>query len=405
MSISTSTTKNFWIIYLLSFIGDFTNSALSVGIVVYATALGVSTVDVGWIGSAYGLTYLVTPAIIGKLGEKMTRKTNLLIGTFTEFLLAAGFLFFVQSTILIILGFALYGIVYAFFWPPIEAYISERFQGSAKAHSKGFSNFCIAWGSGLMIGPYIGPFFADIDIKIVIYLVMIIYFIGFLAVLFGLDHKPNGNFITDSVNPEINFKETSAHEEKSQNIGMKPQYLSIILLLIVTTNTILINTFKSYFPNFAKNSAGLNWSGELIGQVVLCFGIGRVIYFILSRLTVNTFSAFLQNFPVITILIFLMVFIRNPVILGIIFAISGMLVARNYLTALNLLMQLESKAKGAKAGLFESFVGLGSALAPVFAGWIAELNLVGPFYAFACLGGILSIALILIRKKMNLNKF
>jgi len=98
-----------------------------------------------------------------------------------------------------------------------------------------------------------------------------------------------------------------------------------------------------------------------------------------------------------------MVLIQNPVILAILFAISGMIVARNYLTALNLLMQLESKAKGAKAGLFESFVGLGSALAPVFAGWVAEWNLLGPFYAFGILGAILTIALVIIRKKMNLQ--
>ena len=254
-----------------------------------------------------------------------------------------------------------------------------------------------------MLGSYVGPYFVDFAIQLVIYIVIICYLIGFLIVLFGLDHQTKFKQMISGEQPASNISMSPNNGISAKLNGKQQQLVSLILLLIVTTNTILINTFKSYFPNYARNVAGLNWSGELIGQVVLCFGIGRVIYFLFSHFTINKFKGFLVNFPILSILILLMVLLKNPILLAIVFVFSGVLVARNYLTALNILMQLESKEKGAKAGLFESMVGLGSALAPVFAGWIAELNLLGPFYAFAIIGGILSIALFTLQNKIDMK--
>lgn len=48
-------------------------------------------------------------------------------------------------------------------------------------------------------------------------------------------------------------------------------------------------------------------------------------------------------------------------------------------------MKYEPSSKGAKAGLFESMVGLGLGITPIIAGFIAEFNLTIPFYTFSSL--------------------
>ena len=51
----------------------------------------------------------------------------------------------------------------------------------------------------------------------------------------------------------------------------------------------------------------------------------------------------------------------------------------NYAVSLDLLLVYETKEKSTKAGLFESSIGLGSSLAPVIAGLLAEIYLQLPF--------------------------
>ncbi|MHA1727510.1 MAG: hypothetical protein ACTSWY_02105, partial [Promethearchaeota archaeon] len=60
-----------------------------------------------------------------------------------------------------------------------------------------------------------------------------------------------------------------------------------------------------------------------------------------------------------------------------------------YMSSLDLLMRYEEKAKGTKAGMFEGFIGLGSAGAPIIAGLLATIYLTLPFI-------ILSIIIMLI---------
>jgi MFS family permease len=77
--------------------------------------------------------------------------------------------------------------------------------------------------------------------------------------------------------------------------------------------------------------------------------------------------------------------------MGITFAIFGFFIGRQYLTSLNLLLVQEKKSKGAKAGLFEGFIGFGTIFSPIIAGIIAEFDNILPFFVFA----IVSLALFL----------
>ena len=134
-------------------IGDLGGVSINVLAVLYSTKLGMSTVQVGLIGAAYGLTYLIMPALLGHIGDKIQRKTSLLLSTALQICLTV-FLLFILLGITENVFFPLfllllfYGIVYGFYWPTIEAYISENAFHSVAFHRKAIALFCIFWSLG-----------------------------------------------------------------------------------------------------------------------------------------------------------------------------------------------------------------------------------------------------------------
>ena len=66
----------------------------------------------------------------------------------------------------------------------------------------------------------------------------------------------------------------------------------------------------------------------------------------------------------------------------------GLSIGTTYFISLELTLKHESGGKGAKAGWFESMVGLGTGIAPLIAGKIAEIHLQAPFILVSvmCLG-------------------
>ncbi len=137
-----------------------------------------------------------------------------------------------------------------------------------------------------------------------------------------------------------------------------------------------------YFPNYADRPTVLNWSDTLTGLVMLAFGIGRTLYFILGRFIHNTFNAISQMIFIGAVATFLLGFFSNEWIIIILLFIIGVCVGRLYLVSLSLMLRYEQKRKGAKAGLFESLIGLGTVLSPLIAGIIGTINLELPFFIY-----------------------
>jgi MFS family permease len=60
--------------------------------------------------------------------------------------------------------------------------------------------------------------------------------------------------------------------------------------------------------------------------------------------------------------------------------VTGLLAGRIYYISLELTLKLQHEGKGAKAGIFEGIIGLGSGLIPIISGLLAEKDLSLPFY-------------------------
>jgi MFS family permease len=79
----------------------------------------------------------------------------------------------------------------------------------------------------------------------------------------------------------------------------------------------------------------------------------------------------------------LIVLIKSVWIMIILFILIGFIGGLIYLSSLDLLIINEKESKGAKAGLFESAIGLGSVLSPILAGLLGNIISYLPFIVFS----------------------
>ena len=351
---------------------DLGFAILLVESILYGTRLGASTSEVGWIGSAYGFSYLFMPAIIGRFGDRLPRKSCLLIAAIAQLSIAFFYRYVATKITDLIVGQLLLGVANGFHWPALEAYISEKTAISISSHTRGMANFCIAWSVGYSLGPLLAGLYSDYNIEDVLSLVVWIFAINFITVLFGL--PPLRNDLKNERISVINYPNqmTSTRETSSWFIGM------ILYASVAKVNL-------TYFANYAKVSTGLAWSGSQVGVVLLLFGLGRTSYFLLGGFIKNSRRAIQCAFFIIGFLLMILTFCQDPLIIAVIMGIFGFFGGLIYLQSLELLLRQESKLKGAKAGLFESAIGLGGTLSPLFAGFLGEISLLLPFLTFACL--------------------
>jgi len=395
--------NNLRVIYPLAFVGDLTLSMLLILSVLYGTNVGLSTIEVGLIGGAYGFAYIFMSAMLGRVSDIISRKISLMIAISAQTILTIFFMFIItQAGDFIFYGLFLvqflYGIAYGFFWPSIEAYVSENTEYSSKEHEKGIANFCISWSIGFAIGPFFAGFFYDFNMILALILAFILYASTFFLILFKMPKfKPknkelNKNTVNQSMEL-INLNNQVNHYSHSKKI-------LILLLMSVLIYATISKTLLSYFTNYAALPEGLNWTATLIGQVMFFFGLGRTFYFIIARYLKNSFTAITQSFLVIGLCLITLPLLYPPALIAIIFFITGFFIGRTYLVSLELLLKYEQEKKGAKAGIFESVVGIGSALSPLFAGMIATINLKMPYFIIAFIMFVFVVVSVFLKKNI-----
>ena len=378
-------------IYLLAVIGDFNYSLLLVLSVIYASMFGASSTEIGLIGGAYGITYLFMPMVLGRLSDYFPRKFGLLIGVFFQ-ILSSVYVIFTHSIFGLILCQIFMGIAYGFYWPNIEAILSESSR-SEREHSESISNFCLSWSIGFTLGPLLAGIFSDMNVFMGFLLCLSLYSFSFIIVIIFIEKKEARKY----------SKEQSTVKQNDTIKSSSVDKLQIILHLSILVYSILVKIILSYFPSYAVLPNGLGLTGSITGTILFLFGLGRTIFFVIGRFFRSNMTSIRNNFLIFSIFFILIPIMKNVIVISIVFGIFGFFIGRQYLFSLNLLLEHEKERKGAKAGIFESFIGFGTIFSPIIAGSIAEFNNILPFYIFSALAfvvfGVVFIMLRLIKKK------
>jgi len=321
---------------------------------IFAQLFGASFLDLGYIGTAYAVTYAVGPVLVGRLVDRVNRVRlygfAIMINVGTTVALA-----FSKSVSEIIVVRALAGVGLAFFWPITEALTLELAHKEGRVRELGL--FSVSFGTAFLIGPTLGGIeiqdLGFFDLFVISSALMICALVEAIALL-SPEHRTN--------------RARTKHIDEPPHVMLRllPWYLMIACYGIVSSIVAAI------FPGYA-NSIGM--SAVSIGVLFTAFGIARVLVYstaeryshfgerralVLAGLLIVLGSAIILLLPTFTGFLIAMMIVGAC--FAVIYPLSIGLVSRHFSDA----------QTGFAVGSYESVYGIGSMIGPVVAGTLAS---------------------------------
>jgi MFS family permease len=119
----------------------------------YGASLGASWTEIGLMGTSWGATAMILAIPTGRISDRLGRKPLLVASGGLNVL--AAFLYMVSSTVVqVILVRVIEGVVWALFWPSVEAFATEIVDPAKAGRAMGITTaaYGIGYGSGSLSG-------------------------------------------------------------------------------------------------------------------------------------------------------------------------------------------------------------------------------------------------------------
>ena len=368
--------------YIVTFLTVFTLGTTEIFASWYSTRMGGTPLESGLAFGIFGLVYMFSPAIGGRLSDDIGRKKTLLLSTGGYIIVILLYLLpFVSPWQLIIIR-AIEGFVFGFVSPTIEGMVSELDPESQVAT---LGNFSTSWSASMIIPPmliaYLSGIYGDTSGIFVVLGVEVLALIIIAGFLQGYRRKP----IAAPSNAEILNAQNKGQPEKVSKSSplFIASYLSVMLWGVVST--VVLGLFPSYIE--ILGGLGYPFIVEDFGNLLLIWNVSRTIAFIgIARLP----GEFMKKAIVVGAILaaisgFLLFAFIDIWIFIIAMILSGIAVGFNYLGALYLVVSATDIEKGAHAGLVESMGGVGLFIGPIIGGWFMGLGLALPYLMYAVL--------------------
>ncbi|MHA2395633.1 MAG: MFS transporter [Candidatus Thorarchaeota archaeon] len=390
--------RNRMIGYVTAFLTVFTLGTTEIFASWYSTQMGGTPLEAGLAFGIFGLVYMFSPAIGGRLSDAKGRKKTLLLSTGGYIIVIVLYLLpFVSAWQLIAIR-AIEGFVFGFVAPTIEGMVSEL---ETKSEVATLGNFSTSWSASMILPPmviaYLSGAYGDTSGVFVVLGVEILALITVAVFLQGYKRKT----IISSSNVGIVSTVTTTQAEKVSKTSplFIASYLSVMLWGVVST--IVLGLFPSYIT--ILSDSGYPFGAEDFGNLLLIWNLVRTLTFIvIARLAGERMKQAIVAGAILSVLSGFMLFLFIDIwIFTIAMILSGIAVGFNYLGALYLVVSATDIDKGAHAGLVESMGGVGLFLGPIVGGWLMEIGLTLPYLMWALLGIVVLILIILLLRKDN----
>jgi MFS family permease len=366
-------------LYLLSFCGDFLLSTMIVASTLAGKSAGAPDWVVGILGSAFYFSYTPCAMLLGKLGDKIGRRKC--IGITATGCLGVSVMLVIGwgNIVILFLGELLVGFFNAFYWPSIEAFISEN-SATETEHQANVNKFCLGWSLGYMIGPFIAPVLDDIGPGFSFLIMAAISCANLVNVGCFVPRKNLGS--KQTIAPK---KSSDAHHEEHGIL-----IVVLILALAIFTYNFARAFIVGVFPDIAKSPEYYGWTGFETGMVLFFFGASRSVTFVLqNRIKNNKLSLPVIFSLCLSMSSFLFATTRVFWLYCCFFVIVGIFSALVYSATLQKMLHIPA-GRGQAAGLFESGLAFGGLVSPIFSG-IALGAFRSPEAAFLLVGTVSTI--------------
>ena len=399
--------------YFLSILGGIGIGLNSFSTSLYTTTLasyhGIGNAEaslwVGLVATGFGLTYCVSPVLLGHISDKIGRRLALVIAMLgfagTNIYIIA----FASHPLHLVIANAFTGFFYGFYWSPIEAYLSEMTEGiSMKLHAKSLSIYLVCWSIGLTIGPFLGGIYDAYGSMLLAFYALVVIAIS-AAIMAGryiftkqeiADFKKLAKRLGTSV-PEISIF-SGANKVRLTYLKVGIAFSAIYFAF---TNQILQRIFPAFAVVHMDSGLLFNSLSKALTASILIFflGIARTITLwhtgvISSRARVNLLFIVALGIPVANLFIYLFP-VADALLVS--FIVYGLFNGYAYCVGVILLMELSKTGKGLKAGIYEAAIGVGFLASTFISGIVSPFDPYAPFLLGTLVSAGLTAVLVVVK--------
>ncbi len=253
-----------------SFLANIGIGILNFSLVFYMRDLfGASSAQIGLLSSLWALSYLVGCFSLHRISGKMGPKRSLSLAAFGMALFSL-FILYSTSIYMLYVCSSLFGFITALFWPPLEGWLSEGYEGSAL--NKRVGRFNLSWSTALIVSPYIAGLLIERSLTLPLIVTIGVYLLLFASFSF---------FSAWFLKAEGHPAEKSSTGPGEQDSSTPLRYVAWMGIF----SSYLINGIVLFvFPLYARDVLGIQESS--IGLLFLLRALLSTIVFMFMSRTV-----------------------------------------------------------------------------------------------------------------------
>lgn len=344
--------------------------------------VGASYAELGIIGMANFIPYMVIPIFVGILLDRINNAYLLTLGVMLN--TASLYLTSIATTVEeLIIYRAMVGVAHAFIWPPSESILS----GNSKNRVKYISWYTMFFAVGFMVGPLLGSLildWADADYRMLFQLTAFVMAAAMASSAMARSKASRKGF------GGLNLK----------SFGKIVRFPVVVTLLLFSTAA--FGLILTIYPAFL-NDRGMNDTSILI--LYFLFGITRVgSLLVAGYLSKRAVQSFVASVIMITVGMGISAVGTSFVEFAIALMVLGFGFSILYPLALEvILLGTKKSTSGRMIGAYEAIFGVGWAVGPTISGFATQVGgTTAPYWIFFWLGVVVSITAVVFRKRLEL---
>lgn len=332
--------------------------------------LDISGSTAGYLVAVYAITQFITSPFSGKWVDQYGRKPTIILGLLifavSELLFGLG-----KNVYVLFVSRILGGFSNAFIFPAVTAFITDVTSENKRSKAMGYMSAAI--NTGFLIGPGIGGFLADINMRMPFFVAALF---GAFSVVFSflLLKEPN-EFEEKNEQKEMEIKGNEYFRQVFQ-----PMY--IIAFLIIFISSFGLTSFESILSLYVNHK--FNFSPKEIASVVSVSSIIGMIgqIFLFEHLTkkIGEIALIRYSLALAAIFIFLMTVANSyvTILLTSLLLFVGFDFIRPSVTTY--LSKIAGNQQGFVGGMNSMFTSIGNIGGPIVGGTLFDININFPYY-------------------------
>lgn len=359
----------------------------------YLMSIGEGGMAAGLMIAIFAGAQFVMSPIAGKWADQVGRRKMIIAGL--SGLTLSMFVFYFSDSIWVLYSSRVIGgIGAALLIPAIFAYVADITTMDQRA--KGNSYISAAMSLGIVIGPGIGGFLADYDLKLPL---LVSALVSLLSVIFSVivlkESRETGDVLGE-------VKQEPMVKKLAQSV-QKPYFIPLVITLVMSFG---LMAYESVLGLFVDNQFGA--TPKQIAVMVTSTGIVSVVMqlLVVDRLVRRFGEGIILNFFIaLTALCFFLSLFASTYVLFFMITLVVFLATSILRPVLNtLISKLAGNEQGFAMGMNNAYMSIGNVVGPLLAGVLYDVNIIYPFLlGFVVLGITILVSVVWQRNQKSIQ--